>query len=71
MTISVRRRSFLRDCRSLRVRLSRMRVGLAVMTSSSTESMYMSRSGSRFAGGHHVLLSRKGLGSRSQLISSS
>ena len=35
-----------------------MRVGLADMISLSTLSMYMSRTGSRFGGGHQVLLSR-------------
>lgn len=45
-----------------------MPVGLADMMSLSTLSMYMSRTGSRFGGGHQVLLSRKGLGLKSQLF---
>ena len=45
-----------------------MRVGLADMISLSTLSMYMSRTGSRFGGGHQVLLSRKGLGLKSRLF---
>ena len=39
-----------------------MRVGLADMISFSALSMYMSRTGSWFGGGHQVLFSRKGLG---------
>ena len=45
-----------------------MHVGLADMISLSMLSMYMSRTGSRFGGGHQVLLSWKGLGLKSQLF---
>ena len=45
-----------------------MRVGLADIISLSTLSMCMSRTGSRFGGGHQVLLSRKGSGLKSQLF---
>ena len=45
-----------------------MHVGLADMIYFSTLSMYMSRTGSWFGGGHQVFLIRKGLGLKSQLF---